>query len=117
MLIKHSRRQTVKSHFSLLYHHSFTLCITMNNEQWTMNNEQWTIKTKAVDLSLKQVNDIKSMWEELIKDDSTQQHRGAVQTNHDTTSKTCTEAGNERQEMEIKRETKSNGHNQIEGNK
>jgi len=32
----------------------------------------------AIDLILKQVNDIKSMWEELIKDASAQQHRGAV---------------------------------------
>jgi len=53
---------------------------------YTYHNEQWTIKTMAIDLILKQVNDIKSMWEELIKDASAQQHRGAVRINRDTAS-------------------------------
>ena len=41
--------------------------LQMNNEQWTMNN------TDDGDyLIFKQVNNIQSMWEELIKDASAQ---------------------------------------------
>ena len=39
-----------------------------------MNNEQWTIKTMAIDLIFKQIDDIKSMWHDILKDSSTKRH-------------------------------------------
>ena len=46
-----------------------------------------------INIFLKQVNDIKSMWEELINDDSIQRYRGAVQINCDTTSNKYMDTG------------------------
>ena len=56
----------------------------------------WNVMAQDLDLSvidliLKQVNNIKSIWEELIKNDSTQWHRGAVRINCDTTRNKYTE--------------------------